>query len=265
MNKNRLSLAISLALPCFASSALAQEKVLAPVEVSADRLPVVVTQPDIEAARRAAALVPGGANIVDVQEVRSGRVSTYADALGYAPGVFVQPRFGAEEARLSIRGSGLQRTFHMRGIKLLQDGVPLNQADGSVDFQAIEMLAARYIEVFRGANALQYGSTTLGGAVNFVSPAGYSSTGVAAEARAEAGSYGYRRMFGQFAGVAGEEKQIEYVASLGYFGQDGFRRHAQQEGLRFNGNIGITVSRDLETRFYLASNKSDSQLPGALS
>jgi len=58
--------------------------------------------------------------------------------------VFVQPRYGSEESRLSIRGSGLQRTFHGRGLKLLQDGVPLNLADGGFDFQAVEPLVSRY-------------------------------------------------------------------------------------------------------------------------
>ncbi|MEN3365293.1 MAG: iron complex outerrane recepter protein [Burkholderiales bacterium] len=264
LKNNKLSFAISVAaFPCVALSAWAQQSTsLPPVEVIGARDFPVATQPTLENARKAIQRIPGGANIVDTETVREGRVATYADALGFAAGVFIQPRFGAEEARLSIRGSGLQRTFHMRGIKLMQDGVPLNQADGSVDFQAIEMLAARYIEVFRGANALQYGSTTLGGAINFVSPNGYSAA--PAEARAELGSYDYRRLFGQFAGVAGEQKQIDYVASLGYLGQEGFRRHAQQEGVRFNGNAGIMINPDLETRFYLAANRSDSELPGAL-
>jgi iron complex outermembrane receptor protein len=265
LKNNKLSFAISVAsFPCVALSALAQQSTsLPPVEVTGSRDVPVATQPTVETARKAIQRIPGGANVVDTETVREGRVATYADALGYAAGVFIQPRFGAEEARLSIRGSGLQRTFHMRGIKLMQDGVPLNQADGSVDFQAIEMLAARYIEVFRGANALQYGSTTLGGAINFVSPNGYSAA--PAELRTELGSYGYRRVFGQVAGIAGEQQQIDYVASLGYLGQDGFRRHAQQEGIRFNGNLGLAINKDLETRFYLASNRSNSELPGALS
>src|SRR5690606_12447386 len=112
---------------------------------------------------------------------------TLKDALDFAPGVFVQPRFGAEEARLSIRGSGIQRTFHGRGIKLLQDGVPLNLADGGFDFQAVEPLSSRYVEVYRGANALEYGSTTLGGAINFVSYTGHDASPFTA--RFELGSF----------------------------------------------------------------------------
>ncbi|MDB5726857.1 MAG: tonB dependent receptor family protein [Noviherbaspirillum sp.] len=258
------SLAVSAAAtPLLMVRAWAQEPVsLPPVEVVGSRDMPVATQPTIENARKSLQRIPGGASVVDVETAREGRVSTYADTLGFAPGVFIQPRFGAEEARLSIRGSGLQRTFHMRGIKLLQDGVPLNQADGSVDFQAIEMLAASYIEVFRGANALQYGSTTLGGAINFVSPNGYTAAGK--DLRSEFGSYGYRRLFGQFAGMGGEQSQVDYAASIGYLEQDGFRRHARQENTRFNGNLGLVVNRDIETRFFLALNKSGSELPGAL-
>jgi len=57
----------------------------------------------------------------------------------------------------------------------MQDGVPLNLADGSFDFQVIEPMATRYIEVYRGANALQFGAATLGGAINYVSPTGYDA------------------------------------------------------------------------------------------
>jgi len=131
--------------------------------------------PSLDAAYERIILTPGGVDLIDAETYKSGRASTFQDMLGWSPGVFIQPRFGSEESRLSIRGSGLQRTFHLRGIKLLQDGVPINQADGGGDFQAVEPLALRYIEVFRGANALSYGSTTLGGAINFVSPSGYDA------------------------------------------------------------------------------------------
>ncbi len=109
-----------------------------------------LTSPSVAKAEKELKAVPGGTSLVDAETYERGRVATLKDALEFAPGVLVQPRFGSEEARLSIRGSGLQRTFHGRGLKLLQDGVPLNLADGAFDFQAVEPLAARYVEVFRG-------------------------------------------------------------------------------------------------------------------
>jgi iron complex outermembrane receptor protein len=253
---------ITYAVPaCWAiqpSGAAAQDKSLPPVTVTAPPL-ASPTLPSIEAARERVETTPGGANIVDAEQYKEGRVSTMSDALQFSPGVFVASRFGAEEARLSIRGSGLQRTFHMRGIQLLQDGVPLNLADGSVDFQAIEPLSARYVEVYRGANALQYGSTTLGGAVNFVSPSGLDASLLGG--RIEAGSFGYKRAQITTGGQAG---RADWFLSGSEFFQKGFRAHSQQDTQRISGNLGLLLTEAVETRFFLNAVKSNSELPGAL-
>ncbi len=235
--------------------------VLPTVTVSATRNPdqSTLTQPDLPTARRRIEQTPGGAGVVDSDTFTEGRVSTLSDALGGATGVYVQPRFGAEEARVSIRGSGLQRTFHGRGLKLMQDGVPLNLADGSFDFQAVEALSARYIEVWRGANALQYGASNLGGAINFVSPNGYNSDRF--RVRAEAGSFDYRRGFLSTGNVVGA---FDYYLSASLFAQDGFRDHARQDTMRYFANVGYQLAPELETRFYLGHVHSDSELPGSI-
>src|SRR5688572_1190341 len=196
-----------------------------------------LTLPSISAARLQLEQVPGGTAIVDAETYKRGRATTLKDALDFAPGVYVQPRFGAEESRISIRGSGIQRTFHGRGIKLLLDDVPLNLADGSFDFQAIEPLAAQYVEVFRGANALEFGATTLGGAVNFVSATGYNSP--LAQARLTFGSFD--TIQGQVA-AAGVRGASDYYVSLSHSSQDGFRKHAQQNTQRFYANLGHRLS-----------------------
>jgi iron complex outermembrane receptor protein len=219
-----------------------------------------LTQPDLRTARERIERTAGGANVVDAADYRAGRVATLADALNHSPGVLVQPRFGAEETRLSIRGSGAQRTFHGRGIKLMQDGVPLNLADGSFDFQAVEALSARYVEVWRGANALQYGAANLGGAINFVSPNGLNSDLL--NARAEAGSFAYQRAHLSAGNVS---EPLDYYFAANLFKQDGFRRHAVQDSRRVFANLGYAISPQIETRFYIGYAESDSELPGSLS
>lgn len=231
---------------------------LDPVVVRGD-LERSLTVPSIDAAQREIRSIPGGAGLVNPSTYETGRSSTLSDALGLATGVFIQPRFGADEARIAIRGSGVQRTFHGRGIILLQDGVPLNLADGSFDMQAVEPLGLQYIEVFRGANALQYGATTLGGAINFVAPTGYNAD--ALRARGEVGSFGYYKAFGSTGGVA---DNFDYSASVSYANQDGYRDWSKQENARFFANFGWRLAADLETRFYLTALNSDSQLPGSI-
>ena len=251
-------LVASLSAPVWAEQAMEAVE-LETVEVSASKTATPTTVPSLVEAEQAARLTPGGANVVDSESYTTGRASTVQDALGYSPGVFVQPRFGAEESRLSIRGSGIQRTFHMRGIKLLQDGIPLNLADGGGDFQAIEPLTARYIEVFRGASAMEFGADTLGGAINFVTPTGYDADRL--RLRAESGSFGYNRVMAATGGVDGD---MDYFTSLSSYQQDGFRDWSQQENTRFFGNVGFRVAPDVETRFYASYVDTNSQLPGNL-
>ncbi|TAE78497.1 MAG: TonB-dependent receptor [Verrucomicrobia bacterium] len=218
-----------------------------------------LTVPGLAASRADLEKTPGGVEVVDPERYLSGRASTVADVFALSAGVFAQPRFGSDEARLSIRGSGLQRTFHGRGIRVLQDGVPLNLADGGFDFQAIDPLAASHIQVWRGANALAYGSSALGGAIDYLSHTGLSAPG--GSARLEAGSFGYLRA--RLAGGFSEGSQDLYL-SLSQQSQEGFRRHAEQNNQRLFANYGWKFADHIETRVYLSSVVTDSELPGNL-
>jgi iron complex outermembrane receptor protein len=218
------------------------------------------TLPDLESARVRVQQTPGGVGIVDAEDYRDGRVSTLTDALAAATGVFAQTRFGAEEARLSIRGSGLQRIYHGRGLLMLQDGVPTNTPDGEFEAQLFEPMALRYVEVYRGANAFQFGATTLGGAINMVSLSGRDAPGFFG--RVEAGSFGYRRA-GFGLGTAWERGDALITATESY--QDGYRDHSQQNTQRVSANVGLDLGGGLRTRFFFTGVNSESELPGSLS
>lgn len=220
--------------------------------------PSPFTVPSIEASRATLALVPGGVEVVSAERYLRGRASTLEDTFGLSAGIIAQSRFGSDEARLSIRGSGLQRTFHGRGIRVLQDGVPLNLADGSFDMQAIEPLSAAYVNVWRGGNALAAGASTLGGAIDYISRTGRDAESMA---RFEAGSWGYLRTALAAGGTAG---QADTYASFTYQEQDGFRRHAEQENERLFANFGLRLAEYAETRIYLTGVKTISELPGNL-
>lgn len=228
------------------------------IEVTSDRARSF-TVPALNDARLTLALTPGGTEVVDAERYLRGRASTLADTFALSAGVFAQSRFGSDEARLSIRGSGLQRTFHGRGLRVLQDGVPLNLADGSFDMQAIEPLSAAYINVWRGGNALAQGASTLGGALDYISRTGRDHD--RGFARVEIGSHGYIR-----ASVAGGgfTDNKDTFASYTYQAQDGYRAHAKQENHRAFANAGLRWGDHAETRFYLTAVHTDSELPGNL-
>lgn len=244
-------IALALAL-CAATPALAADE-------ADDRTAILVVghaaQTEAEAQVRKTA---GGADIVPYDDYADRSLVSLRDTLAFAPGVYTQPRFG-QEVRLSIRGSGLSRGFHMRGLTLLQDGVPINLADDNGDFQELEPIFFDHLEVYRGANALRFGSGTLGGAINGVTPNGKDAPGL--YLRADAGSFDMLRGLVTLGGASGP---VHYWAGISADRSDGDRDHAKRKSLRFHGNVGIKLSAVVSTRFYASVNAIDQELPGAL-
>lgn len=246
------------ALLILPAAALAQEPIpLPPSSVTAAAGSLTVPND----ADRAATLRlnPGNVTVVPAESFRDrGGVTTLRDALEFTPGVFVQPKWG-EDSRLSIRGSGLARNFHLRGVRLFQDGIPLNQADGSGDFQELDPLTLQRLEVLRGGNAFSLGANTLGGAINGVTPTGRLQPG--GLIRGEGGSYEFAR--GQVAyGIAAGA--WDSWASITGLTQEGFRENSASRSFRFNGNVGAQLTPDVETRFYLTYNNIWQQIPGTI-
>lgn len=251
-------LTASAALCATLTAATAEIKRLDELVIEADDQPSL-TVPSTEASRTELAKTPGGTEVVDAERILKGRASTLADTFALSPGVFAQSRFGSDEARLSIRGSGLQRTFHGRGIRVLQDGIPINLADGGFDMQALEPTAASHINVWRGANALAYGSSTLGGAIDYISRDGRNSPG--GFFRIEGGSWDYLRAT-IAAGFANDQHDAYF--SLTQQMQSGFRDHADQNNQRLFTNFGWNIADHIENRTYLTAVITDSELPGSL-
>ena len=256
---NRLALPGLLAMGLTASAATAQV-VTQPITVTATP-PVddAITVPTAEEAKRRIDKTAGGVDVVPAEEVRDGRASAVKDILDYVPGVFAQSKYGQEDSRLSVRGSGLSRTFHLRGTRLLRDGIPITDADGAGDTMEIDPLAVNYTEIYKGANALQYGASLLGGAVNFVSPTGRSNPGFLL--RQEFGSFDSMRT--QF-GMGGALGDYDYYVTPTYSHSSGFRDHTDQDYKRLNGNVGWRFGDGAETRFFLSAADINQKIPSSL-
>ncbi|HEX8027373.1 MAG TPA: TonB-dependent receptor, partial [Vicinamibacterales bacterium] len=210
-------------------------------------------------ARQEIQQTPGGVAIVSAEDYKNNSVaSTIKDVLGYVPGVFVQSKWG-DDSRLSIRGSSLSRNFHLRGIQLYMDGIPINTSDGYGDFQEIDPTAYKYVEVYKGANALQFGANSLGGAINFVTPTGrdlgVNSAGI------DMGAFGYRRFQGSVGGASGPWDAFFTASNQS---AEGFRDHSYGHSTRASGNIGYQFSPDFETRFYINANDIRQRIPGSV-
>jgi iron complex outermembrane receptor protein len=242
------------------AAALAQPVATLPaIEVEA-QAPGSLTAPSIAEQRRALEQAPAAVRFVESEDFRNRYAFTLRDMLADTPGVFVQNRYG-QELRLSIRGSGISRGFHLRGVEVLQDGIPVNLADGSGDFYQIDPLAVRAAAVYPGGNALRFGTSTLGGAVDFITP-----TARTAEAenilRVEGGTFGTWRLSGQASRVFGD---WDVLGSASVAHADGWRQHSRSQYEQFNANVGYRISDNVETRFFAGAYIVRQQLPGSLS
>ncbi len=203
--------------------------------------------------------VPGGVALIGRTELQQTRATTLKDALAFTPGVLVQPRFGADESQISIRGSGLRNNFHLRGVNLLVNGMPYQDADGFSDFESLELMATERVEVWKGANALRYGSNTMGGAIHFVTRTG--ETAPPLELRVVGGAFGFYKAQLAAGGATG---RFSYYASYTASEMDGYREHSQQGRHRLFANLGWRISPSTQVAVDILSANVAEKLPGAL-
>jgi iron complex outermembrane receptor protein len=224
---------------------------------------IVVTGTESSLASEAAELelTPGGATLVDLDDFRQRNVSSLADMLRYVPGVWAVSDAGNDDIFFSSRGSNLDATdYDMNGIKLMQDGLPVTTADGNNHNRVIDPLAARAATIARGANALKYGASTLGGAIDFITPTARDVPG--AELSIRGGSHGQRLARTTLSKVFGE--RLDGLLTLEGKHWDGYREHNRQHRSGLYANAGWEITDALSTRFYATYLDNDQELPGTL-
>ena len=204
--------------------------------------------------------IAGGTNLADLRNLNIQRSQTLKDALQREPGIIIQDFFGGnDQPRLNIRGSGIQSNPQSRGVALSQDGIPINFADGSYIIGVLEPQVSNLVEIYRGANALEYGGATLGGAMNFVTKNGYNASPLSV--KMEAGSFNYFNSTISSGFSAGRNDL--FVASS-YNHSDGYRTYNSSK--RFNAllNVGRKFTDKFEARLYASFTDLYFDIPGPL-
>jgi len=251
-------LIVAALLAATPARAQAPPPTLPPVVVEGARVPAERTATEQEA-REEIERTPGAVNIVGEEQIRESRAANLKDVLDFTPGVLIRPRFGSDESQISIRGSGLRNNFHLRGINVLIDGFPYGNADGFSDFESLELLTTKRIEVYRGASALRFGGNTLGGAINLVTKTGYDAG--LFEIRSEGGSFGFAK---NYIGTGQVYGPIDLYLGLSDTELEGFRDHSEQIRRRAYGTVGYRLGGGTTLRFDLGFTASNERLPGAL-
>jgi len=201
----------------------------------------------------------GGTNLIAPEQ--EGRLATLQDALDYQPGIIVQNFFGGtDQPRINIRGSGVQSAPVSRGVMLLQDGLPITDADGNFHISTLDMRDARLISVYRGANSIHPQINSLGGELDFISYTGRDET---LRARYEYGSFG--RTGSQIAlGGTNQQYNLDGRISVSYDHFDGYRDHSSSQRKTARANFGY-VTDNFENRTWLSWTDLRFDVAGSLS
>ncbi len=196
---------------------LAQDT-LAPTIITATRLPTPLS------AQTATVTV------LDAQQLRAEGVTHVGDALRRVPGIAM--------ARSS--GIGSQHTLFLRGgqgnyVRVLVDGVAINEPGGTLDLGRLTLDDVERIEVLRGPASVLYGSEAVTGVVQIITRRGRGP----ARLRSELGG-------GSFGTQRGSLGASGALGRLGWTVQGD--RHAMDGVLAFNNayrNDGVSAALDL--------------------
>ena len=121
---------------------------LAPVVVTATRLPVAQAAPTVSA------------TVITGAELRERQITTLQDALALVPGTFA-PRSGSFGGQTSLFVRGGQSDY----VQVLVDGAPVNDPGGFIDLGNMSTDNVERIEVVRGPASVLYGANAVTGVV----------------------------------------------------------------------------------------------------
>src|SRR5690606_5358575 len=127
----------------------------------------------------------------------------------------------AHDLQVSSRGFGARAAFGVRGVRLVQDGVPLTMPDGQGQTGLFDLDAAERIEVLRGPFAALYGNSSGGLITLFTEDPPRRPTW---RTTANAGSHGSWKLGAGYGDTIGA---LGLRTDASRFATDGYRDHSR--------------------------------------
>lgn len=190
--------------------------------------------------------VPYAVDLLNQDDIQHAEVGlSLEEALRSLPGVVVQNRYNLSQGdRISLRGIGSRAAFGVRGLKLIQDGIPLTMADGQSQLNNIDLGSAGQVEVLRGPSSSLYGNAA-GGLISLQTQTAVA-TPFQLQPRLLVGADGLRKWEGKASGQVGRHQYLVNVNSLW---QEGYRdfANARSTGVNAVGHHVLSQSLSLTT------------------
>ena len=185
-----------------------------PAALSAQQTPEPYTLPDIVVSAAQIPLRPDAVSatmtVLSGAELRASGVQLVQDALRWVPGAQV----------LQTGSFGGVTSLFLRGgesdyVKVLVDGVPVNDAGGSFDFATLTLDGVDRLEIIRGPASVTHGSDAVTGVVNIITRSGGDRS---ATISARGGTFGSR---GTSAAMRGGSSKLGWGVAGSLEGTDG--------------------------------------------
>lgn len=159
------------------------------------------------------------------------------EALKLVPGVKVDNQLNGEKVHLSIRGQGILTERGIRGIKVLLDGLPLNDPTGfAPDLYDVDWATVDRVEVLRGPASAMYGGGASGGILSIETRDGGDEP-VGGTVHVAGGSNGFWKVLTEAGGTT--EGGLDYRVSASRAAADGYRVHSAFDATNLYSKLGL--------------------------
>lgn len=195
---------------------------------------------------------------VDPKELQFGKKVSAKNVLADVPGLFLQSQYGNKEIRVTIRGYGTRSNSGVRGVKILQDGIPESEPDGETVIDAVDFTSLGGVEVVKGNLSSIYGNSP-GGVINFLSDLYFPKNFVTTAN--QYGNHGFRQNGLKYGIVS---KDYRFFMSYNYRNLDGYRKHNEEYSHLINsvfeGYIGTRSTISVLANYF----RGFDRIPGSL-
>jgi iron complex outermembrane receptor protein len=238
MNKTKNLLSILILLGAFIANAYAQEK----SDTLEYKYPfeVLITAPRLNMLLKES---PFATSVVTQDFLKVMPRSIAVDeALKLIPGLKVDNQADGERVHLSIRGQGILSEHGIRGIKVLLDGIPLNDPTGfTPDFYDVDWAGVQRVEVLRGPAASLYGGSSSSGIIN-ITTKDITQKPIGGQVFLSSGTFNAWKYFGQVGtGWKNGDANISLSREMG----DGYRVHTHFWGNKVWSKADFELSKKI--------------------
>ena len=203
--------------------------------------------------------IPANVSVITSKQIEQSGATNVVEVLNKLDSIQFRDYSGnSSQAVIDIRGFGGDNPFGKTLILL--DGRKMNRPDmSSINWLQIPLDNIEKIEVVRGASSVLYGDAAIGGVINIITKKGMGKPKF--NASVIAGSYG---LHNERVGVTGSSDKWTYAVNGENNFNFGYRERSKLSSQGGGFDVGYDASDWFNVNLGLSFNKTDYQMPGAL-